>query len=85
MKLRFSIALCVMRAMALGRIREKQKEKMRSLVPTCGQKKKRDNRLDTAQLSTAQMPRYKKYLDKNQFNRIISIAINIIWYLFTIM
>jgi hypothetical protein len=32
MKLRCSIALCVMLAMALGRIREKQKEKMRSLV-----------------------------------------------------
>jgi transposase len=32
MQLRCSIALCVMLAMALGRIREKQKEKMRSLV-----------------------------------------------------
>jgi hypothetical protein len=32
MKLRCSIALCVMLTMALGRIREKQKEKMRSLV-----------------------------------------------------
>jgi hypothetical protein len=32
MRLRCSIALCVMLAMALGRIREKQKEKMRSLV-----------------------------------------------------
>ena len=32
MELRCGIALCVMLAMALGRIREKQKEKMRSLV-----------------------------------------------------
>jgi hypothetical protein len=32
MKLRCGIALCVMLAMALGRIREKQKERMRSLV-----------------------------------------------------
>jgi hypothetical protein len=32
MRLRCSIALCVMLAMALGRIREKQEEKMRSLV-----------------------------------------------------
>jgi hypothetical protein len=32
MQLRCSIALCVMLAMALGRIKEKQKEKMRSLV-----------------------------------------------------
>jgi hypothetical protein len=32
MQLRCSIALCVMLAMALGQIREKQKEKMRSLV-----------------------------------------------------
>ena len=32
MELRCSIALCVMLAMSLGRIREKQKEKMRSLV-----------------------------------------------------
>jgi hypothetical protein len=32
MRLRCSVALCVMLAMALGRIREKQKERMRSLV-----------------------------------------------------
>ena len=32
MKLRVTLALCVMLAMALGRIREKQKELMRSLV-----------------------------------------------------
>jgi hypothetical protein len=32
MKLRCGLALCVMLAMALGRIREKQVEKMRSLV-----------------------------------------------------
>lgn len=32
MKLRVSLALCVMLAMALGRIKEKQKESMRSLV-----------------------------------------------------
>ena len=32
MELRCSVALCVMLAMALGRIREKQKKKMRSLV-----------------------------------------------------
>jgi hypothetical protein len=32
MKLRCSVALCVMLAMALGRIREKQKKRMRSLV-----------------------------------------------------
>ena len=32
MQLRCSIALCLMLAMALGRIKEKQKEKMRSLV-----------------------------------------------------
>ena len=32
MRLRCSIALCVMLAMALGRVKEKQKEKMRSLV-----------------------------------------------------
>jgi len=32
MRLRCSIALCVMLAMALGRIKEKQKKKMRSLV-----------------------------------------------------
>jgi hypothetical protein len=34
MRLRCSLALCVMLAMALGRIREKQKEKMCSLVQT---------------------------------------------------
>ena len=32
MRLRCSLALVVMLAMAVGRIREKQKEKMRSLV-----------------------------------------------------
>ena len=32
MKVRVSVALCVMLAMALGRIKEKQKELMRSLV-----------------------------------------------------
>ena len=32
MQLRCSIALCVMLAMALGRIKEKQKKRMRSLV-----------------------------------------------------
>ena len=32
MKVRISIALCVMLAMALGRIKEKQKELMRSLL-----------------------------------------------------
>ncbi|MEX1028410.1 MAG: DDE transposase, partial [Paenibacillaceae bacterium] len=32
MKMRCGLALCVMLAMALGRIKEKQPEKMRSLV-----------------------------------------------------
>jgi hypothetical protein len=32
MKLRCGIALCIMLAMALGRIKEKQKDYMRSLV-----------------------------------------------------
>ncbi|SJZ73132.1 hypothetical protein SAMN02745885_01958, partial [Carboxydocella sporoproducens DSM 16521] len=32
MKLRCGLALCVMLAMAIGRIRENQAEKMRSLV-----------------------------------------------------
>jgi hypothetical protein len=32
MELRCSIALCVMLTMALGRIKEKQKKRMRSLV-----------------------------------------------------
>ena len=32
MKLRVSLAMCVMLAMALGRIKEKQQELMRSLV-----------------------------------------------------
>lgn len=36
MKLRCSLALCVMLAMAVGRIRENQKEKMRSLVTATG-------------------------------------------------
>ena len=34
MKLRCSVAMCIMLAMALGRIKEKQKEYMRSLVRT---------------------------------------------------
>jgi len=32
MKIRCGLALCVMLAMALGRVKEKQKEKIRSLV-----------------------------------------------------
>jgi hypothetical protein len=36
MKLRCGLALCVMLAMALGRIKENQKEKMRSLVTATG-------------------------------------------------
>jgi hypothetical protein len=34
MKIKVSLALCVMLAMALGRIKENQKELMRSLVRT---------------------------------------------------
>jgi hypothetical protein len=34
MKLRCALSLCVMLAMALGRLKEKQKDKIRSLVKT---------------------------------------------------
>ena len=42
MEIKCGIALCVMLAMALGRIKEKQAEEMRSLIKPVQRKKKPD-------------------------------------------